>query len=424
MPRFALVDCNNFYVSCERVFNPALVGVPVVVLSNNDGCVIARSNEAKAFGIAMGAPWFKVRELAEKRGVVALSSNYALYGDMSGRVMSVLAEHVPVLEVYSIDESFLDISTLPGDMLTEWGRELRATVRQWTGIPVSVGMASTKTLAKLANSLSKTSPRLQGVLDLTQNPRWLDAALHKTAVGDVWGIGRRWAKRLTDVGVHTAADLRDADTDLIRRHIGICGVRTQQELRGDAVLELDHAPEPRKSCCCSRSFGKAVGDYGQVRDAVSAFAGRAARKIRDERLVSGCVQVFIRTSPFRNTAPQYSNSTTVPLSPATAATPAILDAALRGLSAIWRDGYAYAKAGVILLDLIPAGTEIRDLFTPMPPTHHAPLMQAMDALNDRYGRETLHFGLAAAQKDWVSHQDQRTPSYTTRWQDIPSVRVE
>jgi len=423
MPRFALVDCNNFYVSCERVFNPSLIGIPVVVLSNNDGCVIARSNESKAFGIGMGEPWFKVRDMAQKRGVTVLSSNYALYGDMSKRVMDILAQEAENVEIYSIDECFLDISKIPSENLQEWARLVRAKILQWTGIPVSVGMANTKTLAKLANNLAKTIPRLQGVLDLTQNPLWVDAALQKTSAGDVWGIGRRWSQRLSAIGIMTAAHVRDAPTDQIQRHVGICGVRTQQELRGEAVVEMDHSPEPRKSCCCSRSFGKPVHAYAEARDAISQFSARAARKIRDEGLVAGCVQIYIRTSPFRKTAPQYSNSVAIPLTPASSATPAILDAALKGLGRIWKDGYDYSKAGVVLLDLACHGDVLPDLFAPVEPAHHKPLMQALDLVNDRYGSNTLHYGLAESGGNWVSQQNSRSPAYTTNWKNIPEIRV-
>lgn len=423
MPAIALVDCNNFYVSCERAFNPSLEGKPVVVLSNNDGCVIARSNEAKAVGIGMGEPWFKVRQLAEDGGVVGLSSNYALYGDMSERVMSVLADHAPAVEVYSIDECFLDLDRMPFSDLTAWCGNLRAMVRRWTGIPVSVGIGNTKTLAKLANRLAKKSPRCAGVLDLSNHPEWIEAALKRTAVSDVWGIGRQWSGVLHLNEIHTALDLRNADDGWIRKGLGNVGLRTVLELRGTPVHDLETEPADRKTCCCSRSFGESVTEFSHVRDAVVLFASRAAEKVRKDVLVAGVVQVFIMTDRFRRDEPQYSNSASIKLASPSASTTTIINAAMKGLETIWQDGFAYRKAGVLLLDLIKPEDVPRDLFTVAAPQAPAALMKALDAVNGKFGRGALTFGTVASDAPWKMRQERKTPNYTSRWSDIPKVQM-
>lgn len=424
MPTFALVDCNNFYVSCERAFDPRLEGRAVVVLSNNDGCVVARSAEAKALGIPMGVPTFKIRGLTEGGQVVALSSNYALYGDMSARVMSILADAAPVQEIYSIDECFLDLhgmATVPD--LGAWCRDLRARVRQWTGIPVSIGIGGTKTLAKLANRLAKKALKADGVIDLAHNEGWLAAALKRTAVGDVWGIGHRWAELLHANGIHTAWDLRQAADGWIRQRMGSVGLRTVLELRGIPCHTLESESVDRKTCCCSRSFGQATNDRSHVQDAVITFASRAAEKVRQDGLVAGTVQTFILTDRFRREEPQYTGSVSVQLEQPTALTPLIIHAAEHGLAAIWRDGYTIRKAGVILLDLVRPEDVPRDLFTPPVPQRPQTLMKAVDGVNARFGRGTIAFGLAPVDAPWKMKQGRRTPCFTTRWADIPTMRI-
>ena len=419
MTAFALVDCNNFYASCERAFDPSLEGRPLVVLSNNDGCVIARSNEAKRLGIAMGAPLFKIRGLVQAGQVVVRSSNYALYGDMSARVMTVLADHAPAIEVYSIDESFVDLTGL--DDADGFARRLRRMVRQWTGIPVSIGIAPTKTLAKLANRMAKTAPRTQGVLDLEQQPHWRERALRQTDLEDVWGIGRRLAARLRAGGLGNAHDLTQADDGWIRAQLGVVGWRTAQELRGQAIYDMTTQPDDRQSCCCSRSFGQAIDDYDQVRQAVAAFAARAAAKIRRDGLVAGLVQVFIMTNRFRSDQPQYGNAQTVTLAPPSNLSPALIAAAIAALDRLWRDGFAYGKAGVVLLNLMRPDCVTRDLFTPPPPLKPTRLMEAVDAANRRFGRNSITFGQTQSPARWHSRQTMQSPSYTTKWQDIPIV---
>lgn len=421
LPSFALVDCNNFYASCERAFNPSLEGKPIVVLSNNDGCVIARSNEAKALGIPMGEPAFKVRALMAHHGVAVFSSNYPLYGDMSARVMSILAAHAPESEVYSIDESFLNLTGLPDP--EGFCRALRQTVKQWTGIPVSIGIGQTKTLAKVANRLAKKSVKTGGVLDLVGHPDWVGPALQKTGVGDVWGIGPRWAAKLNAQGIRTAQDLVLAGEGEIKRLLGAVGLRTMLELRGTPVHSFETQPEDKKTCCCSRSFGAAITSRDEVRDAVVMFASRVAEKIRADGLCAGTVHVFIMTDRFRSDMPQYSNGATLRLAAPTALTPPIIAAALSGLNGMWKAGFAYRKAGVVLPDLIRPEAIPRDLFTPPPCLQPLRLMTALDKANARFGRHAVTFGLAAKDAPWRMQQTLKSPSYTTLWSDVPRVRL-
>lgn len=425
MATFALVDCNSFYVSCERAFNPSLEGKPVVVLSNNDGCAVARSSEAKAIGVPMGEPAFKLRNLVERDGLIMLSSNYALYGDMSERVMSVLATFAPGSEVYSIDECFLDIDGVPVADMTAWCQQIRATVKRWTGIPVSVGVASTKTLAKLANRLAKKSPRTHGALDLAGHPKWVDAALRRTPVGDVWGIGRQYAAQCGVNGIRTAFDLTKAEDGWIKKTMGAVGLRTVMELRGIAVHTLETAPSDKHTTCCSRSFGETVTDFTQVHDAVLTFASRAAEKIRGERLVAGALQVFAYTDRFRSDQPQFSLNATIRLSPPTSSTPHIIGAAVRGLKTAWRDGYEYKKAGVILMDLVRPEDVPRDLFSPSIAAGARPtaLMAALDGINSKLGKGAVGFGMMPHNAPWRMRCGNRTPSYTTKWEDIPAVKA-
>ena len=422
MPTFALVDCNNFYASCERVFQPHLANRPIVVLSNNDGCVVARSQEAKALGIAMGVPIFQVRPIVERHGVAVLSSNYALYGDLSARVASVLAAAAPRIEVYSIDESFLDLDRLAVPDLTVWCGDLRAQILRWTGIPVSIGIGPTKTLAKLANRLAKGSPRVHGVLDLSNNPAWTEAALRKTSVGDVWGIGLRWSKMLVDRGISTALDLRDAPDGWIRQRMGVVGLRTVHELRGIACHDMETGPASKQTTCCSRTFGEAVTDKTHVRDAVVAFATRAAEKIRVAGQVCGAIQLFIATDRFDTTAPQHAPSATSAFMTPTADSRSIVAAALRTFERLWRDGFAYRKAGVLLLDLCSAGDVMPSLFTDERPQSR-PLMMAMDKVNERFGRGSIGLGLSTRTAPWRMRQGNLSPRFTTRWQELPVARI-
>jgi DNA polymerase V len=431
---YALVDGNNFYVSCERVFRPSLVGHPVVVLSNNDGCAIARSNEAKALGIAMGAPWFEIRHLAESAGLVALSANFALYGDMSDRMMSLAAGLGPAQEIYSIDESFIDLSGVRGCLL-ERGFKMRTRILDWIGIPCCVGMGATKTLAKLANHIAKTAERKPGsypahlaqVCNLASlAPAVLEEVLAATAVNELWGVGRRLAAQLRESGVHTVLDLARLEPRMVRSRWSVVLERTVRELQGMPCIALELAPVRKQEIACTRSFGHPVTRLADLSEAVTEFASRAAYKLRGQGSLAGQVLVFIRTSPFRP-EPQYSRSISMPLRRPSADTGVIVAAALRSLRAIYRPGYQMAKAGVMLLELQPSTvlqTEL-DLQRDEAPDRSG-LMAAMDDLNQRYGRGTVQMasaGLAGDRRAWAMKQERRTPGYTTCWADMPVVRA-
>ena len=431
---YALVDGNNFYVSCERVFRHSLQGRPVVVLSNNDGCAIARSNEAKALGIAMGAPWFKIKHLEESDGLVALSANFALYGDLSDRMMSLAAGLGPRQEIYSIDESFIDLSGVRGD-LVERSHKIRARILQWVGIPCGIGIGSTKTLAKLANHIAKTAERkpdsypekLAQVCNLAALPQdELNAVLAATPVGEVWGIGRRISAQLIDGGVKTVLDLTRADPATVRRKFSVIVERTVRELQGTPCIDLEHLPQPKQEIACTRSFGHPITELHELAEAVTEFASRAAQKLRQQHSLTGQVLCFIRTSPFRSD-PQYSRSITVPLRRPSADTAQIVAAALAGLRAIYRPDYNMAKAGVMLLELQSDSIQQQELaLEDDDVVERGHLMATLDGLNLRYGRGTVSLasaGLAGDRRTWSMKQERRTPAYTTDWNDIAVARA-
>ena len=431
---FALVDGNNFYVSCERVFRPSLNGRPVVVLSNNDGCCVARSNEAKALGIKMGAPWFEVRHMEATEGLVGLSANFALYGDMSDRMMSLAAGLGPTQEIYSIDESFIGLHGVRGDLVKR-GHAIRARILQWTGIPCGIGMGSTKTLAKLANHIAKTAERNPGsypaelaqVCNLAALPAQdLDDVLRLTLVDEVWGVGRKIAAQLHEGGVHTVLDLVRMDAATVRRRWSVVLERTVRELQGMPCIELDAMGAPRKEIACTRSFGRSVTDLEPLAEAVTEFASRAAEKLRKQGSVAGQVLVFAHTSPFRP-GPRFARSRVVPLRRPTADTGLLVAAALAALRSIYEPGFAIAKAGVMLLDLQSCEFEQCELALADDPSEdRSRLMFALDALNQRYGKGTVHCGSAGTArqvKSWGMKQERRTPQYTTRWEDVPIARA-
>jgi len=420
-PVFALVDCNNFYASCERVFQPKLAGQPIVVLSNNDGCVVARSNEAKALGIAMGVPEFQIRPLLHAHHVQVFSSNYTLYGDLSQRVMETLEQFSPELEIYSIDESFLSLTGFERRNLTDYGRAIRKTVKQWTGIPVSVGIAETKTLAKIANRIAKRTPDTDGVFDLLACPD-RDALLGRVAVEDVWGIGPSSARLLTQHGITTAWQLRQAEEHWIRRHMGVVGLRLVAELRGHSCLDLESCPAPKQGITCSRAFGRAISTLAEMEEAVSSYVSRAAEKLRGEGLAATVLTVFVMTNEFTD-APQYRNSVTCSLPVGTDATSELIRSALRGLRTIYRDGYQYKKAGVMCTALVPAGQVQPDLFDRQDRPRSKRLMAALDAVNDRWGAGTLAYASGGLTKAWQTQYHHRSPAYTTNWNELPVARA-
>lgn len=417
----ALIDVNNFYASCERVFNPALAGRPVVVLSNNDGCVVARSAEAKALGIPMGAPFFKIEKEFRRCGGVALSSNYPLYADMSNRVMSILTDFSPDQEVYSIDECFLGMAGFRD--LTSIGQNIRRKVKRWTGLPVCVGFAPTKTLAKLANHIAKKRPEWHGVCDLTAlSPSEQDGLIGGVDVAEVWGVGRRIGARLASMGITTVRQLRDANPARIRRAFSVVLERTVVELQGTPCLTLEDVTPPKKQIMVSRSFGNSVYALQDLEHAVGAFVSRAAEKLRGQNSCAGSILVFAQTSPFRD-EPQYARSLTVPIATATDDTLMLTHAALTGLAALYRHGFAYAKAGVLLSELVERERVPQDLFMrEQQRGKSAALMATLDKVNARFGRGTLKTGTASAQGIWRMRQRKKSPCYSTRWDDLIRVK--
>jgi DNA polymerase V len=420
---FALVDVNNFYVSCERVFNPVLENRPVVVLSNNDGCAIARSNEVKALGVKMGAPWFQLKELAEKHHIVALSSNYTLYGDMSERVMSILRGYSPNVEMYSIDESFLSLNGLQGlwPCASDMGQSIRQRVRKWTGLPVCVGIGASKTLAKLANHIAKKQPEFDGVCDLVSMPQTqIDALLGRTGVVEVWGVGRRIALRLHAAGITTVLALRGALPSWLRAKFGVVMERTGNELRGISCLGLEEVAAPRKQIISSRSFGQPVHSFEELAESVASYMSTAAEKLRRENATCEAIQVFAQTNPFNEQDPQYNNSLTVPLPNATSDTRLLVRAALFGLKRIYRPGFAYKKAGVMLMGISSAAVSQGSLLAQHGNDEKSQrLMQVMDKLNQLYGRNTLSVFSTGSRKPWSMRREKMSPNYTTSWLDVP-----
>ena len=419
---FALVDCNNFYASCERVFDPRLEDRPIVVLSNNDGCVIARSNEAKALGIAMGEPAFQKEKVYAKHNVAIFSSNFALYGDMSQRVMRTLAQHSAAMEIYSIDEAFLECSGLSADELDRFGIHLRKTVKQWTGIPVSIGVAPTKTLAKVANHIAKRLPDNSGVCVLTKEET-IEYCLKKLPVEKLWGVGRRYALFLRSWGINTAWDLRRMPEGWVKENMTVVGLRLQKELKGEPCIPLEDQPQKKKEICTSRSFGTMVTELDELKQAVSMYATRCAEKLRTQNSCTNLVNVFLHTNPFRPDLPQYKNVRLVRLPVASNSTLNIVQAALGGLRSIYRAGYQYKKAGVIVSGLVPSNTIQYNLFHPTDEDRHMRLMSAMDTVNDREGRDVLRIAEQGFARRWTLRQERLSPCYTTRWADFMTISV-
>ncbi len=422
MPVFALVDCNNFYASCEKLFRPDLKDTPVVVLSNNDGCVVARSREAKLLGIKMGVPVFQIKAEMQRHGILAFSSNYALYADLSSRVMRTLEEMAPRVEVYSIDEAFLDLTGIESAIsLVEFGQQVRERIGHWIGITVCVGIAPTKTLAKLANHAAKKYPATQGVVDLT-NPDRQRRLLALVPVDDVWGVGRRLSKRLNALGITTALDLANASPRAIRDQFSVVLERTVRELNGESCIELEEIPPTKKQIVCSRSFGVKVTQFELLREAVCEYATRATEKLRKEQQQAKVMTVFIRTSPFKDNEPQYSNSASGELLIPSCDTRDFIELANHLLKRIWKDGFRYAKAGVMLSDFYDLGMFQPGLFDDVSTRSNSQqLMSVLDTINQS-GAGKVFFAGQGTKKDWSMKREHLSPAYTTRWDQLPRVK--
>jgi DNA polymerase V len=420
MPRaIALVDCNNFYVSCERVFQPKLEGRPVVVLSNNDGCVVSRSQEAKDLGLKMAVPWYQMKDIARRHGIVALSSNYSLYSDLSNRVMSLLSCFSPGQEVYSIDESFLELTGITTDH-TAYGQQIRKAIGQCIGIPVCVGIAPSKTLAKLANHVSKKNPRFDSVCDFnSMGATELNILLASIAVGEVWGVGKHTVPKLQEIGIHSVLDLKCAPAKRLGARFSIVFERIVEELNGTACLELDDVAPAKQQITCSRSFGMLTSSLPDLEQAVISYTSRAGEKLRQQRSMAGGIHVYIRTNPHKENDPQYRQNILMPLVEPTDDTRLFCRAALHGLRQIYRSGYAYQKAGVTLTRIIPAAARPNTLFDDVISRQksHA-LMKAMDHINNKMGSGTLKLLGEGTHPSWAMRRENRSKRYTTEWGEL------
>ena len=416
--QLALVDCNNFYVSCERLFRPDLAGKPVVVLSNNDGCVVSRSNEAKAIGIKMGQPWFQAKALAEEHNILALSSNYALYADLSNRVMNLLAEFSPKHEVYSIDECFVDLTGMPELRTVSYA--MREKIMRWTGIPVCVGIGPTKTLAKLANSIAKKHPRSKGVFNYNALTEAQKAKLLSgIPVDEVWGVGRKLAPRLAKYGIETVQELRSTHTPTLRAEFGVVVEKVQRELQEVACISMEEVTPARQQIIASRSFGSPVRDVASIKAAVTLFVENACTKLRAQQSHAAMLQVFLKTNRFRPELPQYHPSMAVPLVIPTDSSLIINRWASHLVDQIWRPDYAYKKAGVMLSDITPNTRRHEDLLAATEQAEESKLMAVLDRVSQRFGRGVVRISAQDAGEGWGMRQEYKSPAYTTSWDELP-----
>lgn len=419
---FALVDCNNFYASCERVFNPSLIGKPVVVLSNNDGCVIARSQEAKDIGIGMAVPAHQIEHLVKAHNVTVFSSNYQLYGDLSERVMETLSGFAPEFEVYSIDEAFLRLSGMELYDLKQFGTKIVRTVTKNVGLPVSMGIAPTKTLAKLANRFAKKVKAYKGVCLIDTEEKRIKA-LQLSDVADIWGIGRQIAKKLEKIGVKTAYEFTQLPRAWVRKNMTVVGERTWCELRGEPCIEMETVPPDKKQICTSRSFGKMVDDLPTISEAVATYAAICARKLRKQKSCAVSLMVFIHTNNFREDLPQYFRNSVVHLPVATSSSIEIVHYAVQELEQIYKSGFQYKKAGVIIMEITPETAVQGNLFDKVDREKHKRLMSAADKLTDRYGKDKLKLASQGDGKRWKLRQEKLSPNYTTDIKDIIQVKL-
>jgi len=417
---YALVDCNNFFVSCERVFDSRLEGKPVIVLSNNDGCAIARSNEAKALGIKMGANFFEIEDLVKKHNIQVFSTNFVLYADMALRVKGLLTQFCPNVEDYSIDESFLDFNGFENFKLKEHCIKIAQTVKQGTGIPVSIGVAPTKTLAKVANKYAKKYPRYNSVCMIDTEEKRIKA-LQKFEIGDVWGIGRQHNKRLLAMGVKTAYDFTQLPQAWVRKNMTVVGERTWSELKGVPCIKMETVAPPKQTIMVSRSFGKMIEDYTTISEAVSTYTAMATAKLRKQKSCAKSLLVFLDTNPFREDLPQYSRHIVITLPVATNSTQEILHYALNGLKKTYKPKFIYKKAGVMLMDICSEDAIQGNLLDTVDRNKHKRLMSVLDNVNERYGRNKLIYACMGDGKAWHIKQERLSPCYTTRMSDFPKT---
>ena len=416
----ALVDCNSCYASCEQIFRPDLRGKPVVVLSNNDGCIVARSAEAKKLGIPDLQPFFKIEPLLRRHNVAIFSSNYPLYGDISNRVMTTLQRFSPSVEVYSIDEMFLDLAGIQ-EPLTEYGKTIKQTVLKHVGMPVSVGIAPTKTLAKLANKAAKSYPHCEGVclLDTPQKWQWLQ---RKLPVNAVWGVGSKLAKRLADYRIHTALDLATAHAKTLRRHLSVQIERTINELNGIPSIPFEEEPPAKQQIYSSRSFGEKLTELEPIKQAVAAYASRAAEKLRKQNYLAKSLHIMLQTSPHQPN--YYSKSMVIELPYWSDDTALIVRAAQRGIENLYREGFHYLKAGVGIIQMHHRTQLQLDIFQPTEDHQRRQLMTLIDQINQHHGRSTVHLATEGFTKKWAMRQRYRSPTYTTRWRELPKIRID
>ena len=418
---YALIDCNNFYASCERVFRPDLNGKPIVVLSNNDGCVIARSNEAKELGIPMGAPAFEYESLFKKQNVHVFSANFALYGDMSNRVMSILSDYSPEMEIYSIDECFLKLTGFEHYNLLDYGQQMRQKVVKWTGVPVSVGFAPTKSLAKLANRIAKKYPdHTQGVYCIDTNEK-REKALKWLKVGDVWGIGRQHAKRLKDIGCITAYDFTCLSENWVKKNMSVVGWRLQRDLQGIPTFDLE-AVQPKQSIATTRTFEEDYTEYAQIAERVSTFASMCAEKLRRQKSCCGSLMVFVLTNRHKTDRPQYSRNLAVKMPFYTSSTLEIVDFALKALKQIYQPGYNYKKAGVVVQDFVPEN-EVQPKLFDSRDARQIPLMKAIDKINAQFGQQKIRLASQDPKRVWKMKQEKLSPRYTTDLKEIITIKM-
>jgi DNA polymerase V len=421
MGAVALVDCNSFYASCEQLFNPRAWGRPVVVLSNNDGNIVARSKEAKELGIEMGIPVYQIRKQLEKMGVFVFSSNYTLYADMSDRVKSVLKEFSPEVEAYSIDECFLNLSGFQSKDLDTYCREIKTTVEQWTGIPVSIGAGETKSLAKIANKIAKKSPKAGGVLNLVGSP-YIDQALDRVPIGDVWGVGGAYEAFFRENGITTALGYKKAPQAFIRQRMGVIGVRILKELNGTSCLPLELVPPKKKMIGSNKGFGILTESKEDLKEAITAYVTRTAEKARQENQAVKIMSVWVSTDPFRND-PQYSESIIVELPVATNYTPTLVMLASKAIERLYKKGYRYKRVGVLFQELVPADQVQQNLFWSNDAIGEKALMTVVDQINGQWGAGTIRLAQEGFSHHWGTKFQFKSPCYTTRWNELPIARA-